>query len=110
MQFQCALERQCRHGFTHKFSMQMYALGPQSGTTVLYHSWAGLVATMSKSHGAQQDSSARIANKLGKAHDSSLIPEGEELCSAHLIHTTSTLTLVGLQMSNNKTINVCLPV
>ena len=37
-QFQCALERQCRHSFTRKFSMQMYALGPQSGTTVLYHS------------------------------------------------------------------------
>ena len=59
-----------------KIPMQMYALRPQSGTTVLYHSWAGLVATMSKSHGAQQDSSARIANYIlfifiGKARDSS---------------------------------------
>ena len=35
-----------------KFPMQMYALGAQSGTTVLYHSWAGLAATMNKSHGA----------------------------------------------------------
>ena len=25
-----------------KIPMQMYALGAQSGTTVLYHSWAGL--------------------------------------------------------------------
>ena len=48
----------------------MYALRAQSGTTVLYHSWAGLTATMNKSHGAQQDSSARLANNLGKAHDS----------------------------------------
>ena len=54
-----------------KIPMQMYALGAQSGTTVLYHSWAGLAATMNKSHGTQQDSSARIANYLGKAHDSS---------------------------------------
>ena len=55
-----------------KIPMQMYALGAQSGTTVLHHSWrAGLAATMNKSHGAQQDSSARIANNLGKAHDSS---------------------------------------
>ena len=36
-------------------------------------------------HGAQQDSSARIANNLGEARDSILIPEGEELCCAHLI-------------------------
>ena len=42
--------------------MQMYALGAQNGTTVLYHSWAGLAATMNKSHGTQQDSSPRIAN------------------------------------------------
>ena len=49
----------------------MYALGAQSGTTVLYHPWVGLAATMNKSHGAQQDSSARIANNLGKVRDSS---------------------------------------
>ena len=41
---------------------------------------------MNKSHGAQQDSSARIANNLGEAHDSSLIPEGEELCSVHPLY------------------------
>ena len=108
MQFQCALERQCGHSFTRKFPMQMYALRAQSGTTVLYHSWAGLVATMNKSHGAQQDSSARIANNLGKTHDSSPTRRYRELCSAYLIYTTSTLTLVGLQRSNNKTINVSL--
>ena len=51
-----------------KIPMQMYALGAQSGTTVLYDSWP---ATMNKSHGAHQDSSARIANYLGKAHYSS---------------------------------------
>ena len=49
----------------------MHCRGAQSGTTVLYHSWAGLAATMNKSHCAQQDSSACIANYLGKAHDSS---------------------------------------
>ena len=51
-----------------KFPMQMYALGAQSGTTVLYHSCAGLAATMNKSQGAQQDSSACIANYLGLGH------------------------------------------
>ena len=45
-----------------KIPMQMYALGAQSGTTVLYHSWASLAATMNKSHGTQQDSGACIAN------------------------------------------------
>ena len=90
-----------------KIPMQMYALGAQSGTTVLYHSWAGLAATMNKSHGAQQDSGARIANYLGKAHESS---PTKELCSAHLICTISALMLVGLRTSNNKTFNACLQV
>ena len=49
-----------------KIPMQMYALGAKSGTTVLYHSWAGLAATINKYHGAQQDSSARIANYLNR--------------------------------------------
>ena len=57
-----------------KIQMQIYALAGSSdwynciGTT---HAWVGLAATMNKSHGAQQDNSARIANYLGKAHDSS---------------------------------------
>ena len=88
-----------------KLPMQMYALRAQSGTNELYNSWAGQAATMNKSHGAQQDSSICIANYLGKAH---ALPEGEELCSAHLIYTMSALTLVGLGTSNNKTINVCI--
>ena len=44
----------------------MYALGAQSGTNDLYHSWAGLAATINN-HGAQQDSGACFANNLGKA-------------------------------------------
>ena len=77
----------------------MYALVAQSGTTVLYHSWAGLAASMNNFHGAQHDSSACFANDLGTA----AILECEELCSAHLIHK-SMLTLVGFRTSNNKTI------
>ena len=37
---------------------------------------------MNKSHGAQQDSSACIANYLANAH---ALPEGDELFSVHLI-------------------------
>ena len=66
-----------------------------SGTNDLYHSWAGLASTVDdKFHGAHRDSSACFANNLGKVHAP---PEGEEQSSAHLIYTTSTLTLVGLQ-------------
>ena len=51
--------------------MVLYALVARSGTTVLYHSWAGLAVNMNISHGAQQDNSACIANYLDKAHDGS---------------------------------------
>ena len=51
-----------------KLQMKMYALETQSGTTELYHSWAGLTAMMTKFHGTQEDSSAWFYNDLGKAH------------------------------------------
>ena len=49
---------------------------------------------------AHSRTSARIATYLvGKVH---ALPEGEELCSAHIIYTTSTLMLAGFQTNNNK--------
>ena len=53
------------------------------GTNDLYHSWAGLAATMNN-HDVQQDSSACSANNLGKAL---ALPEGEEPYCARLICT-----------------------
>ena len=82
--------------------MQINALGAQRGTNNLYHSWAGLAATMNN-HGVQQDSSACFTNSSGKG--AIALPEGEELYYVRLICTTIILTPVGLQTSNNNTIN-----
>ena len=81
-----------------RLSMQIFGLGAQSGTTIkyCYPSWAGMAAT--KFHGTQQDSSACFAKAYA-------LQEGEEPCSVYLIYTISSLTLVGLGTSNNKTIN-----
>ena len=82
----CSIKSRLPMSVTNEL-LQMYALELQSLTN--------------DTHGLQ-DSSACFANDLGKAH--ALL----ELRRAYLVYTTSTLTLVGLRMSNNKTINVWL--
>ena len=70
-----------------KLPMQMYALGAQSGTYDLYHSWAGLAAT-TNNHGVQQDSSACFANNLGKVL---ALPEGDNCIASALYAQRSSL-------------------
>ena len=72
-----------------KLAMQMYALGAQSGTNELYHSWAATTNTNASM--AKHSTAVTALKQLLLA-----LPEVQTIIMRTFIYLTVLLTLVGL--------------